>query len=82
MLLLALTASGAGAHVRYPDAGIHKIQHVIIITQENRSFDSYFGKFPGADGIPKHVCVPDPRRGGCDRSLHGITRKRAMKTIR
>ncbi|BAS18449.1 acid phosphatase (plasmid) [Arthrobacter sp. Hiyo8] len=33
-------------------AGINKIQHVIVIMQENRSFDSYFGTFPGADGIP------------------------------
>ena len=24
-------------------AGIHKIRHVVIIMQENRSFDSYFG---------------------------------------
>ena len=33
--------------------------------QENRSFDNYFGTFPGASGIPmRHgvptVCVPDP----------------------
>jgi phospholipase C len=51
-------------------AGIHKIKHVIILMQENRSFDSYFGTFPGADGIPmKHgrptVCVPDPQTGKC-----------------
>ena len=26
--------------------GIHKIKHVIVISQENRSFDSYFGTFP------------------------------------
>ena len=32
--------------------GIHKIKHVVIIMQENRSFDTYFGTFPGADGIP------------------------------
>ncbi len=32
--------------------GIHKIKHVIVIQQENRSFDSYFGTYPGADGIP------------------------------
>ena len=49
-------------------AGIHKIKHVIIVMQENRSFDSYFGTFPGADSIPMSggqpaVCVPDPRRG-------------------
>jgi len=56
-------------------AGIHTIKHVIVVMQENRSFDSYFGTFPGADGIPAHdgrftVCVPDPRRGRCDRPYH------------
>jgi phospholipase C len=30
--------------------------------QENRSFDSYFGTFPGADGLPANVCVPLTRR--------------------
>ncbi len=45
--------------------GIHKIKHVVVILQENRSFDSYFGTYPGADGIPKGVCVPDPHNGGC-----------------
>jgi phospholipase C len=54
--------------------GIHKIQHVIIVMQENRSFDSYFGTYPGADGIPmRHgvptVCVPSPG-GGCVRPYH------------
>jgi phospholipase C len=34
------------------------IQHIIIIMQENRSFDSYFGTFPGANGIPPGTCVP------------------------
>ncbi len=57
------------------DAGIHKIRHVVIIMQENRSFDSFFGTYPGADGIPARngrftVCVPDPRAGGCDRPFH------------
>jgi phospholipase C len=27
-----------------------KIQHIVFIVKENRSFDSYFGGFPGADG--------------------------------
>lgn len=27
------------------------IQHVFVIYQENRSFDSYFGTFPGADNL-------------------------------
>ncbi len=56
-------------------SGIHKIQHVIIIMQENRSFDNYFGTFPGADGIPMKdgvpsVCVPDPLSGKCVRPFH------------
>ena len=54
--------------------GIHKIKHVIIIEQENRSFDSYFGTYPGADGIPMKngkpsVCVPMPA-GGCQKPYH------------
>jgi phospholipase C len=52
------------------ESGIHKIKHIIIIMQENRSFDSYFGTFPGADGIPSKngvptVCVHDPQTGKC-----------------
>jgi phospholipase C len=29
-----------------------KIKHIIVIMQENRSFDCYFGTYYGADGIP------------------------------
>ncbi len=55
--------------------GIHKIQHVIVIMQENRSFDSYFGTFPAADGIPMKdgvpsVCVPNPATNQCVRPFH------------
>jgi phospholipase C len=55
---------------RVSTQGIHKIKHVIVIMQENRSFDHYFGTFPGADGIPKGVCVPDPMRGACVTPFH------------
>jgi phospholipase C len=50
--------------------GIHKIKHVVVIMQENRSFDSYFGTFPHADGIPPHTCLPDPFRHKCARPFH------------
>jgi phospholipase C len=55
--------------------GIHKIRHVIVIMQENRSFDSYFGTYAGADGIPRRngvstVCLPDPKNGGCVKPYH------------
>ena len=56
-------------------AGIQKIRHVIVVMQENRSFDSYFGTYPGADGIPRKngrftVCVPDAFRHVCARPYH------------
>jgi phospholipase C len=30
--------------------GFEKIQHIVFIIKENRTFDNYFGKFPGANG--------------------------------
>ena len=44
--------------------------------QENRSFDHYFGSFPGANGLPRRpdgsfaVCVPDRQAGRCRRPFH------------
>ncbi len=69
------TGCGGSNGCARPPAGIHKIRHVVIIMQENRSFDSYFGTFPGADGIPARdgiaaVCSPNPRNGRCVRPYH------------
>ena len=55
--------------------GIHKIKHVVIVMQENRSFDSYFGTFPGADGIPMDrgeplICSFDPKTRKCIEPFH------------
>ena len=54
----------AGAQV---DPGIFRLDHLIFIVQENRSFDHYFGTFPGADGLPYdptvgrlRACIHDP----------------------
>ena len=89
LALIAACTTGLPAQRAWPDhtpaprkhpatavvpAAIHKIKHVIIIMQENRSFDSYFGTFPGADGIPMShgvptVCVPQPK-GPCVRPYH------------
>jgi phospholipase C len=46
------------------------IKHVVIVMEENHSFDSFFGTFPGANGIPAGVCAPDPATGGCDPPYH------------
>ena len=37
------------------------IQHLVVVMQENHTFDNYFGTYPGADGIPADVKMPiDP----------------------
>jgi phospholipase C len=37
------------------------IQHLVMVMQENHSFDNYFGTYPGADGIPADTQMPvDP----------------------
>ena len=56
-------------------AAASKIKHIIIIMQENRTLDSYFGTYPGADGIPMQngvptVCVNDPSNGQCVKPFH------------
>src|ERR1700730_3564340 len=58
--LLAMTADllaqnretgPAAGRVLAQTTGLDAIQHVIVIYQENWSFDGLYGKFPGADGI-------------------------------
>jgi phospholipase C len=66
-----LTCLGAGAEAdALPIDGIHNIQHVVVLMQENRSFDSYFGTYPGADGIPHAACAPDPITNMCIKPFH------------
>jgi phospholipase C len=63
-----------------PDIGINNIRHVIVVVQENRSFDHYFGTFPGAEGYPRDtrgridVCLPDPQTDRCRRPYHDRNR--------
>ena len=51
-----------------------QVQHIVILEMENRSFDNYFGKFPGVNGIPAHPgCNPDPETGQCIYPYHDTT---------
>ena len=73
--LIVFIASLYANPVTAQTGGIHKIKHIIIIMQENRTFDSYFGTFPGADGIPMKNGVPtvgivDPITGKIVRPFH------------
>ncbi len=59
-----------------PALGFDNIDHLIFVVQENRSFDHYFGTFPGANGIPRRPdgsfapCLPDPSSATCRRPYH------------
>ncbi len=77
LAVAALTLAGC----QWPWAGsgttgeAQKIKHVIVIMQENRSFDHYFGTYPGAEGIPMRngvptVCAPDPSTNQCVKPFH------------
>jgi phospholipase C len=79
----ALQAQHPGLSVT--DAGspdLSKIKHIVVIMQENRSFDHYFGTYPDAAGFPRLpdgnyvACLPDPKdedggdTGACVRPFH------------
>jgi acid phosphatase len=50
-----LSVSSVAADVAPPppeaSTGLDRIQHIVVIYDENRSFDNLYGLFPGADGI-------------------------------
>jgi phospholipase C len=73
-------APGTGDAAPDAQSTVGKIEHVVMIMQENRSFDHYFGMFPGADGFTLDTsgnptnCNPDPNiDGGCVKSFHDPT---------
>ena len=78
VLQSALGTAGVGtAGAASERQGIFKLDHIIFIVQENRSFDHYFGTFPGADGLPTdetdgrpRACIPDPVLGGTSCTFH------------
>jgi phospholipase C len=72
VMLIALAIEYAAGQDTSGGEGIHKIRHVVIIMQENRSFDHYFGTYPGAEGIPMQngkpsACLSAPALDTCFR---------------
>jgi phospholipase C len=48
-ITLPIVSAPLAAQTSLPQ-GLSNIQHIVFIVKENRSFDQYFGTFPGADG--------------------------------
>jgi phospholipase C len=41
------------------------IKHIVVLMQENHTFDNYFGTYPGVNGIPSNAKMPiDPANPG------------------
>ena len=51
LFLAANLTLGNLAILQAQSTGLQKINHVVVIYQENWSFDSLYGRFPGANGI-------------------------------
>ena len=61
----ALPAQRSGTLALRPaDGGGSPIRRVIIVIQENRSFDNFFATFPGADGATSGLAAVTPSPGG------------------
>ena len=79
--VLAPSAAGAGTTPRAENGGLEKIEHIVMIMQENRTFDHYFGMFPGADGFPLDengdvdICIPNPYEPGTCVPAHSRSRR-------
>jgi len=55
----------AVAPCAYADGNLYNVKHIIIVMQENHSFDNYFGVLPYARGTPYHRGT-----GGCPANDH------------
>ena len=50
------------------------IDHIIVVMQQNHTFDNYFGTYPNAAGFPSDTCIPIslsyPRKTPCIAPFH------------
>ena len=69
-LLIVVAAGALAAPAGAAPTAATPIRHLVVLMQENHSFDNYFGTYPGADGIPPGTCMPiapSRRSGPCVR---------------
>src|SRR5689334_2954135 len=56
-LVCVALPSAAQAHPPGHDRGLQKVDHIVVIYEENHSFDNLLGGWPGVDGLAR-----DPAR--------------------
>ncbi len=54
-------ASAEAGRVSPPSSDLSAIENIVIVFQENHTFDNYFGTFPGAKGTTgtSRICLPE-----------------------
>ena len=53
-----MSTSGTRAGIILPR--LSAIRNIVVVLQENHTFDNYFGTYPGADGTSgKSICIPE-----------------------
>jgi phospholipase C len=65
-----LITLGLAAHAAQAEGNLHNVNHIVIIMQENHSFDNYFGVLPYISGSPYH---PGPCRSSDHACVDGLT---------
>jgi len=79
LILVAALAGMAGCNssnvINLPasGSGSGKIAHVVVMVQENRSFDNIFAGFPGANAPMEGACAPAKWCKGSQIKLHSVT---------
>lgn len=77
-LALLLTTAACAVRPTAPPSGgpsggpaAARIQHLVVLLQENVSFDHYFGTYPGATGFPQGDPARVPPQADGSRPRHG-----------
>ena len=73
-VLFSLALMFGAARPAAADGDLHKVKHIIIVMQENHSFDNYFGALAYAPGSPYHN-DGDGCRPGDHQCVDGLTCK-------
>src|SRR5580704_9485615 len=70
MAALGLWITTARADGGHPggNRGLQNVNHIIIVMQENHSFDNYFGALPYVPGGPYHQCRSRGHEGNSART--------------
>ena len=52
-MVLPQPAASAGSKLRPIQQARWHLKHIVFVIKENRTFDTYFGRFPGAEGATR-----------------------------